>query len=316
MIYAEGEIFKDTLKGISLSSLLCMASLFIPIIGFLFAMFVPLPVMFYGSKLGTRSGLIIFGTTIFVLLCVLRSVSLYVVFFGELLFLGFLFSEFFRINLSVDKTIGYTCCAILATGAISLIIFGNIHATGIYSIISDYVAINLKSSIEIYKQLGMPEENIRMFSDNLEHIQYVFIRIIPSLLIASTLFLCWTTLLIAKPLFAKKKLFYPYFGTLNLWKAPEHLVWLVIASFLMIIIAGKAFGILGVNVLIAMAPIYFFQGMAIVSFYFDKKQLPKGARILLYSIIALQYIAAVFITVLGFFDVWLNVRKIQSSQKN
>lgn len=316
MAYADGEIFKDTVKGISLSSLLCLACLYVPIAGFLCALLVPLPVLFYSTKLGRRSGLIVFCATVFVVICVLRNVSIDLVFFAELLFLGFILSEFFRSSLSVEKTVIYACCSILATGIISLIIFSNIYGTGIYAITSEYVAINLKHSIEIYKQMGMPEENIRMLSDNMEHIQYVFIRIIPSLIIASTLFLSWITLLIAKTLFAKKKLFYPDFGVLNLWKAPEHLVWVVIASILMVLIPDKAIRVFGINILIVMMPIYFFQGIAIVSFYFEKKQLSKGVRILLYSVIAFQYIAAVLITGLGFFDVWLNVRKIGCPQKS
>jgi len=315
--YAEGEIFKDTVKGISLSSLLCMACLYIPILGFLCALLVPLPVLFYSSKLGRRSGLIIFGATIFILIIVLRNVSFDLVFFAELLFLGFILSELFHINLSIEKTVSYACCGILATGIISLVIFGNIHGAGIYEITSEYVAINLKHSMELYKQMGMPEENMRMLSDNIELVQYVIIRIIPSLVIVSTLFISWITLLIAKPLFAKKKLFYPDFGALNLWKAPEQLVWVVIGSFLMFLIRNKAIGCFGISILLVMIPIYFFQGIAIVSFYFEKKQLPKRLRILIYSVIAFQYLAAAFlITGLGFFDIWLNVRKIEHPQNS
>ena len=316
MAYAEGEIFKDTLRGICISSLLCIACLYVPVIGFLCALLIPLSVLFYSSKIGRRSGLIVSGTTVFVLICILRNVSIDIVFFAELLFLGFILSELFHFELPIEKTIGYASFCILATVTVSLIIYGNIQGTGIYVIISEYVAINLKQSIEIYKQMGMPEENIRMLSDYMEQIQYVLIRIIPSLVIVSTLLLSWVTLLIAKLLFARKKLFYPDFGTLNLWKAPEHLVWLVIASFLMLLIPDKTIRIFGINILLVMMPVYFFQGLAVVSFYFDKKRLPRGLRILLYSIIVFQYLAAVFIAGLGFFDIWLNIRKTEYPQKS
>lgn len=316
MTYAEGEIFKDTLKGIFLSSLLCMACLYIPVIGFLFALLIPLPVLFYSSKLGRKTGLIVSGTTIFIIICVLRTITIDLVFFAELLFLGFMLSEFFRVNLSVERTIAYACCAVLATGIISLIILSNIKGAGIYAVVSEYVGVNLKHSIDIYKQMGMPEENIRMISDNMEFILYVFVRLIPSLVIASILFLSWINLLIAKPLFVKKALSYPDFGSLNLWKAPDQLVWLVIGSLCMFLIPDKAVRVFGINILIVMMPIYFFQGIAIVSFYFEKKRLPRGIRILLYSVIAFQYLAALFIAGLGFFDIWLNVRKIGYHQES
>jgi uncharacterized protein YybS (DUF2232 family) len=57
--------------------------------------------------------------------------------------------------------------------------------------------------------------------------------------------------------------------------------------------------------------IYFFQGIAIVSFYFEKKKLPRVLRFVLYSFIALQQIILLVVIGLGFFDIWLNFRKLE-----
>ena len=56
--------------------------------------------------------------------------------------------------------------------------------------------------------------------------------------------------------------------------------------------------------------IYFFQGMGIVAFFFEKKQLPRSFRIMLYALIALQQVLLLVIIGLGVFDLWLNFRKI------
>ena len=42
---------------------------------------------------------------------------------------------------------------------------------------------------------------------------------------------------------------------------------------------------------------YFFQGIAIVSFYFDKKRLPRFVRVFLYTLVALQQL--VLLAVIG-----------------
>ena len=313
MSFTEGKITEDIVKGTALSSLICLASIYIPVIGFLFALFIPLPVLFYRSKLGRKSGIFIFAATILVIVLAVRNISIDLFFFAELLFLGFMLSEFFFLNLSVEKTVIYTSCAVLGTSGIGLMIYGNIQGAGIYTIASEYVATNLKLAMDLYKNMGVSEENIRMILDSMDQIQYVFVRIIPALIIASTLFVSWTSLLISKKALVKKNLFYPDFGSLNLWKAPEHLVWVVIASSLILFIPDKNIKVTGINILLILMVIYFFQGIAIVSFYFEKKQLPQTLKIFLYSLIALQHIIFLFIIGLGFFDVWLNVRKIESS---
>jgi uncharacterized protein YybS (DUF2232 family) len=51
--------------------------------------------------------------------------------------------------------------------------------------------------------------------------------------------------------------------------------------------------------------------MAIVSFYFEKKQVPRFFRILLYTLIALQQLALIAVIGIGLFDMWFNFRKLE-----
>jgi uncharacterized protein YybS (DUF2232 family) len=56
--------------------------------------------------------------------------------------------------------------------------------------------------------------------------------------------------------------------------------------------------------------VYFFQGIAIVSFYFNKKRFPRVIRIFLYTLIAIQQLVLLAVIGLGFFDMWFNFRKL------
>ena len=67
------------------------------------------------------------------------------------------------------------------------------------------------------------------------------------------------------------------------------------------------------NGLLILLTVYFFQGIAIVSYFFEKKRFPRLLRLLLYSLIAVQQILLLFVIGLGIFDMWLNFRKIGSS---
>ena len=78
----------------------------------------------------------------------------------------------------------------------------------------------------------------------------------------------------------------------------------------MLIIPEHTVKLFGINGLLILMTIYFFQGIAIISFYFEKKHFPRLLRIVLYSLIALQQIVLLIVVGLGFFDMWLNFRKL------
>jgi len=282
-----------------------------PIIGFISALFIPLPTLFYRSKLGRKTGAIIPVLTILLMTVFLGGVSIDILFFFELLLLGFILSELFELDLTVEKTMLYASGSVVLTGIVCLLFYSQVSNTGIIALVSEYVAKNLELTLALYESMGVSAENIQMISESLNNIQYVLVRIIPAIVVTSTVFVSWSCLLIAKPMLKSRKLFYPAFGSLNLWKAPESLVWGVIGSGVMLILPYKTLKIIGLNILLVLMTIYFFQGIAIVSFYFEKKQFSRMLRFVLYSLIALQQIVLLVVIGLGIFDMWLNFRKLE-----
>jgi uncharacterized protein YybS (DUF2232 family) len=181
---------------------------------------------------------------------------------------------------------------------------------GVLAIVSGYVSKNLELTLVLYQSMGMSPENIELISQSLDKIQQVLVTIVPALVSASTLFVAWISILIAKPVLTSRSLYYPDFGPLNLWKAPEYLVWGVIGCGLALFVPHTAIKVLGLNGLLILLMVYFFQGIAIVSFYFDKKRLPRFVRVFLYTLIALQQLILLAVIGLGFFDLWINFRKL------
>ena len=283
-----------------------------PIFGFFCSLFIPLPILFYRSKLGRKTGAIIPIAAGVIMMMVLGRFSIDLLFFFELMLLGFILSELMAIDLSVERTVLFACGAILASAILGLAFYSQIIQKGLTDVAAEYVTKNLQLTLVLYEGMGMSEENIQLIANSLEQIQYVLLRIIPALAIASTLFVAWTSLLISRPLLKSRDLYYPDFGPLNLWKPPEHLVWGVIGCGLVLLIPSGSVKLIGLNGLIMLMAVYFFTGIAIVSFYFEKKRFPRLLRIFLYSLIALQQFVLILVIGLGFFDVWLNFRKIKS----
>jgi len=287
-------------------------SVYMPIFGFFCSLFIPLPILFYRSKLGRKTGAIIPIAAGVIMMMVLGRFSIDLLFFFELMLLGFILSELMAIDLSVERTVLFACGAILASAILGLAFYSQIIQKGLTDVAAEYVTKNLQLTLLLYEGMGMSEENIQLIANSLEQIQYVLLRIIPALAIASTLFVAWTSLLISRPLLKSRDLYYPDFGPLNLWKPPEHLVWGVIGCGLVLLIPSGSVKLIGLNGLIMLMAVYFFTGIAIVSFYFERKRFPRLLRIFLYSLIALQQFVLILVIGLGFFDVWLNFRKVKS----
>jgi uncharacterized protein YybS (DUF2232 family) len=303
-------MIKDIVNGFLITSLIFLISVFIPIVGFVAALFLPLPILFYRLKLGRKPGAIIFAGAGLVMIALVGGISLDVLFFAELLLIGFVLGELIELNLSIEKTILYACGSALLAGLAGLLISSVLSGEGIYTIVSRYVEKNLELTMVLYRNMGMPEESIELISRSLEKIRHVLVSIVPALVSASTLFITWISILLAKPVLQSRSLFYPDFGPLNVWKAPEYLVWGVIGCGISLFLPSTAVKTISLNGLLILMTVYFFQGIAIVSFYFNKKRFPRIIRVSLYTLIALQQLVLLVVIGLGFFDLWFNFRRL------
>ncbi len=307
---AHGQTRKDVIVAIAVTTLISMAALHLSVLGPFVGLFVPLPILFYRSKLGRSSGLLILISVSLIVISFVGLNSLgTAAFLFELGLVGLILPEVFEMNLSVEKTVGITAGGVLTMGALILALYTLVSTTSPWALASDYVEKSVKLALAMYREMDVSEEKIDMLSQSLDGILYVMLRIIPAIMIVATLFVVWSNLLLARLVLRSKELFCPDFGRLNQWKAPEHLVWVAIASGVLLLFGHPGLKMLGINGLIVIMMIYFFQGIGIVSFYFEKKQFPKILRILLYGLIAIQQPLLLVVVALGFFDIWIDFRR-------
>lgn len=304
------DTLKDLAIGIGITSVLFAITLESPILGFICTVGIPLPTMYYRAKLGRAAGALVPGIALLAVVVMLGGFSLDLLYFLELVLIGFVLCELYGYRLPVEKTVLLTCVSALGAGLLVLLAYSAATATAVDALVSSYVRKNLEATLTLYQSMGVPSDTIRPIEDSLDGIQYVLVRIVPALAVVSALLLTWTSLLLSRPLLKSRRLFYPDFGRLNLWKAPEPLVWTVIGCGLMLLVPERAIRLLGINGLLILMVIYFFQGIAIISYYFEKKRFPRLLRFFLYSLVALQQVVLLIVVGIGFFDMWLNFRKL------
>jgi uncharacterized protein YybS (DUF2232 family) len=304
-------MLKDIVNGVLITSLIFAASILIPVFGFFCSLFIPLPTLYYRIKLGRKTSVIIPILGFIIMVVVLSSFTIDVVFFAGLLLVGFILGELLEFRFPIEKTMLYTCGVVLIGTLVSLFIFSSVSGKTLFTILSQYVARNIELSLALYQSLGMSDENLRLIQGSLSKIQYVLVRIIPALTIASTLLVIWINILVSKALLKGRFRLHPDYEKLNQWQAPDFLVWAVIGCGLLMLFPAGATKLFGLNILLIAMTIYFFQGMGIVSFFFEKKKVPRFFKILLYSLIALQQLALLAVIGMGLFDMWFNFRKLK-----
>lgn len=301
---------KDIFTGVSACLVIVSVTLYVPLLGFLMAMILPMPVLFYRLKLGRTFGAIIATLVLGVIATASGELSIDTLFYGALLLTGLMMGECMERNLSIARTGVYTGLVILTTCAFLVTAHSLFTGNAVLPMVSTYVKANLDLTMQLYSNMGIPQENMAMLADSMDTIHYVLVRILPSLIISMLLVVIWSNILFIRKILASKGVHLAQLAHLNRWKAPEHLVWLVIAFGICLLFPARPLKIISLNFLIVLMPVYFFQGIAIVSFFFEKKKFPRMLKIFIYSIIALQQIFLLVVVGLGFFDTWLNFRKI------
>jgi uncharacterized protein YybS (DUF2232 family) len=244
---------------------------------------------------------------------IIGALSFDLFFYLELLLLGFLLGEFCEWRLSITQTVAFTSAAVLLAGLVGLTLYSSWIGKGLGQMVTDSVGQNLEMSLTLYRNMGVAEENIELIASSLDTIAYVMVRVLPGLSASACLLIAWACLMLARPVFRARGLAYPDFGPLNRWQAPEVLVWGAIACGALLLVPEKGIKVMGINGLIVLMTVYFFQGIAITAFFFQKKRFPLILRVFLYSLIVVQQFLLLLVIGMGFFDTWLNFRKLDAS---
>ena len=140
----------------------------------------------------------------------------------------------------------------------------------------------------------------------------LLVGVFPGMMVMGALLVAWANFLVVRFVVDRG-------GRLGLtpdlqrWRAPEPMVWLVIASGFMMFLPLNGPGLIGLNGLLILGLVYFFQGLSILSFWMDKKSMPTFFRVFVYVLIALQQGLTLIVAALGLFDMWFDFRKLRKA---
>lgn len=297
-------------QGVAVTCLFFAVPMAVPIAGIVSAVFMPLPIAYYRQRLGRIRGLLVPLLSTVALIALYGNLTVDAYAFIGLMAVGFILGEQLDKDASVEKAIGKTCAALFLAGAVMLLILDSASGTGVFNLLSRAIRTNIEFTLKAYRDMGVPLDRIQGIEASLDRIDYVLARILPGMTAGAILLITWVNLLVARHLFYRKGLAFPAFGPLNQWSAPEGLVWGVIGSGAMFLVPDTGIRILAANGLLVLLPVYFLQGIAVISHYLQSRQFPAALKVFFYSLIAIQQVLMLVVVVIGIFDMWINFRKL------
>lgn len=222
---------------------------------------------------------------------------------------GILMAQTARKNYSIEIVVLLPVFVILGAIVFYFVYGGMQLSMGPWQLLEKHITEAVDLNIQIYSRFPLNPEEINAIKNSKPIIIEFFTKISPAFCIIMTLFTIWINALMGNKLLHKRGVVLPTLSALSEWRAPNWLVWFFIAGGGLSFLSQTDIHFWGINILLVASSIYFLQGIAIVSFFFQSKDIPVFFRWFFYFLIAIQQIVMIAIATVGFFDIWIDFRK-------
>jgi uncharacterized protein YybS (DUF2232 family) len=214
-----------------------------------------------------------------------------------------------RKNYSIEMVVLLPSLAILGAIAFYFVYGGLQLSMSPWQLVEKQMQEAIELNMQLYSRLPLNPEEIQAIQDSKPEIIALFTRIFPALCVIAALFTVWINLIAASRILRNHGVVLPELSVLSEWSAPPWLVWIFIAAGVMSVVPQSHIRFPGINILLVVSFFYLLQGLAIVSFFFQNKNISMFFRWLFYFLIAIQQMLMIAIAAVGFFNLWIDFRK-------
>jgi uncharacterized protein YybS (DUF2232 family) len=305
---------KDFFLGVTASLMAFLAVLLVPLAGIFAGIFTPLPTLLSIYRFGHPTGFWIPGSVLVLGVPLLYSLGAV----GDLpymllmLIMGGLLGEGMRRQWSIEKTMGVAVGVALLLGTVTFWVVSGGFSPQFWSVLEEEMRQNVTALLQTYRGAGFGLDQQAALEAIPQTIP-VFIRLLPGATLVSLLLVTWLNILVARRFCAVRRLPLPSWTPWSHWKAPEPLVWLVIATGCLLVLPSKGMALVGSNLLLGLSAVYLFQGLAVAVFYLHRWEVAPFLRAIIFALLLLQPFVTLLVMLVGLFDLWLNFRRLPSS---
>ena len=299
---------------LAITLVLFLSGLAIPLAGILLLPLVPHPPLAFGVRYGKKNAF---------WLLLLASAILFL-FKGHEVALSFLFFvlivvlliSFFGRGWTIEAVVVSTAAGVLAAASMVLISLAG-SLSRLNEVAREALNENLHISLGLYEKAGFPSETINAVREDASRVVDIVLQITPALVFISLVAMVLINLLLLSYRFPKNRAFFFSMSDPKEWRSPELLIWcFILSGFSLFFPPSLGLRALGLNLLLACSLFYFFQGLAIVTYFFHHKKVPIFIRSVGYVLIAFQQLFTLLVVGLGLFDLWGDFRRLNKRDLN
>jgi len=270
----------------------------------------PLPVIYFISILGVNRGLkiILYAVSLAVIITLAAGGIQSLLYALSLIPTGVVLAgsinrreQVFRSGLISFITIGLSW---LILG----LFFSTFNHVNIYQGVLQNIDTGLTNAFDTYsKSPDFPADSKAELQAVFTKMRQIVPQIFPGTLMISAIFTVWLNMLLINGILKKNQI--PAWEDFQFWHLPESLIWFLIVGILLSFIPGGFLHILGINTVLVLSALYFFQGLAVVTNLFGKWSIPRPIKFLIFFVITIQAYGIILLALLGVADIWVNFRK-------
>lgn len=266
----------------------------------------PVAAVYVGMRFGLRSGIVIVVVTSALLqqLATTYTLAAYIGIFG---ISSLLLPTFLRRNIPWDRSVFYATIGSVVVTAVMIIAAVLSTGTNLHELTNQMVQSEVQQAMQIYRDTGFTEAQLQDMQQVMDGMASFIKESFYGLYVVSLLFIQTLSLLLLQRF---KRESYRISGTpFPQWRVPARVIWLLIASGFSLLVPIDLVALIGRNLLIVLLPLYFLQGMAVVSNFMQKKPYPPLVKGLIYMLLLILNPLPIIITCAGVFDLWIDFRR-------
>lgn len=206
--------------------------------------------------------------------------------------------------------------ALIASIVLALFIVAMLKFFGVTQVINslkNYLEFMVSEVVRLQEAAGVTSAQTTLLSERGPEIALFLFRIVPALVFVFALVAVVFNLLLSRRFIRIPHVFSGHQWDVAAFRLPDTTVWVVIGATVCFLagqylLDGVWIKYFGVNILIALGAVYFFQGLAVIAFFIRRIRFPLF-RLLIYLGIILFFQTVGFLIVgLGLVDIWVNFR--------
>lgn len=296
----------DVVKGSVATVTLFLAFVYLPVVGTIPGLFASAPAAFYALKHGRGTAVAVVLASCAILLGIADPFAslIYLLQAGVL---SLALPEFLVRNKGGARSVIYSVAVTITVLMVAALVYGMATGADLQAKITKGVQTSINQTAQIYQKAGVKGDDLKALQDSMHQAGQLVVTIYPALVtVAYGMIACMNLMLIAR---VTARLRMPLqVGDFRKYKNPEPLIWLLIASGFGTLVPANLMHIASLNVVIVMGAVYATQGFAIISFFFNKLQVPVFIRLLASLLLIFQPMMVLAVAALGVFDLWADFR--------